>query len=77
MFYQGILVYNAIHITARDVAAIFYIVRIKFPGNSTRECRYIDAFRDVDRVCELVDIFQWTLNTIKNAAEDTRTQFDR
>lgn len=76
MLYQGILVYNAVHVTARDVAAVLYIMRIEFPASGTRECRYIDALRDVDRVRQLVDIFQRTLNTVEDAAEDTGTQFD-
>lgn len=69
--------YNAVHVTACDVAAVLYIVRIEFPGSSTRECRYIDTFWDVDRACKLVDILQRTLNTVKDTAKDTGTQFDR
>lgn len=76
MLHQSILVYDAVQVTARDVAAVLHIMWIEFPRSGTRKRRCVDALRDVDRAGELVDVFQGTLNTVEDAAEDARAQFD-
>lgn len=68
--------HDAIQIAAGDVSAILHVVRIEFPRSGARQGRHIDTLRYVDRARELVDVFERTLNTVEDTAEDAGAQFD-
>lgn len=76
MLHQSIFMHNAVQVTACNVAAIFNVLRIKLPGSSTWERWHIDTLWDVDWARELIDIFQRTLNTVEDAAENAGAQFN-
>lgn len=38
---------------------------------------YVNSSGDVDALCEVIDVFEGTLNTIKDGAHDSRPQLHR
>lgn len=75
MFNKRVLVHNTIQVSASDVGPRLDVEWGELPAGSTRKSWNVHTLRDVDGLCQLVDVFQRTLDTVEDAAKDTWTQF--
>lgn len=51
--------------------------RIELPLEVSVEGSNVDASGDVDALCEVVDVLQWSLDTVKDGPHDSWTQLHR
>lgn len=73
---QSILVDYAVNVATSNVTANLDELRIKFPSYAARQTGYVDTLGYVNRIRELVDVFQWTLYTVEDTTKYTRSQFN-
>ena len=74
---ERVLVHNTENVTASDVTAHLVVQRVKIPGFAAIQCFAVNTTRDVNTLEKLRDVFQGTLNTVKDAIHDARTKLNR
>lgn len=47
----------------------------EFPFDVSIKRSNVDSSRDIDTLGEVIDVLQWTLDTIKDGAHDSRSEF--
>ena len=76
MLDEGVLVDKAENVAAGDVAAHTDVLRHKVPLERSVEGIRVDALGNVNTLRHGVDVLQWSLDAVEDAAHDAGAQFN-
>lgn len=61
-------------VTLAPITNLQLLKWVELPGGMAGQAWHIDTLGDVDGLSELVNVLQWTLDTVKDTPQDTGPQ---